>query len=248
LGLIAKRCTLKGVKRFVFLAGVAAFATLALAQATPTVDDLIKRLESAQKTTKDFKSKITGSVEQDGKPIRLEANISGIIERKLSRIEFVAPDTLADNILIVDNQNVFNYLFLTNQVTVSRAASGTEVGGFNFNPNQLNDFDTAFPRADLNFAPVKAENTSFGRAWLVEATPKKKGDLEYSRAKIWILDNPARVVRFQSFDQNNASQIDVQIPEWRVNQNLKIADLCKLPRDAEMIRKGSGLRKNNCTI
>jgi outer membrane lipoprotein-sorting protein len=236
------------MKRFFLLAGIATFATLALAQNAPSVDDLIKRLESAQKATKDFRSKIVGSVEQDGKPIKIEANITGIVDKKLSRIEFVAPDTLADNILIVDNQNIFNYLFLTNQVTVSKSSSGTEVGGFNFNPNQLNDFDTAFPRADLDFAAVKADNTSFGKAWLVEATPKKKGDLEYSRVKIWVLDNPTRVARFQSFDQKNALQIDVQIPEWRVNQNLKIADLCKLPKDAELIRKGSGLKKNNCNI
>jgi outer membrane lipoprotein-sorting protein len=238
----------KCMKRFFWLAGIATFATLALAQTAPSVDDLIKRLETAQKATKDFRSKIVGSVEQDGKPIKIEANIAGMVDKKLSRIEFVAPDTLADNILIVDNQNVFNYLFLTNQVTVSKSSSGTEVGGFNFNPNQLNDFDTAFPRADLDFLPVKADNTSFGKAWLVEATPKKKGDLEYSRVKIWVLDNPARVARFQSFDQKNALQIDVQIPEWRVNQNLKIADLCKLPKDAEIIRKGSGLKKNNCNI
>ncbi|MFN3267077.1 MAG: outer membrane lipoprotein carrier protein LolA [Deinococcales bacterium] len=236
------------MKKYVFLAGLAAFATLALAQAAPTVDDLIKRLEAAQKTTKDFRSKITGSVEQDGKPIKIEATIAGIVDKKLSRIEFLAPDTLADNILIVDNQNVFNYLFLTNQVTISKSSSGTEVGGFNFNPNQLNDFDTAFPRANLNFAPVKAENSNFGKTWLVEATPKKKGDFEYAKVRIWVLDSPARVVRFQSFDEKGASQIDIQIPEWKTNQNLKIADLCKLPKDAEIIRKGSGLKKNNCNI
>ncbi len=236
------------MKRLALLTGLAAIAVTAFAQNNPTIDDLIKRLETAQKTTKDFRAKIIGTVEQDKTKIKIEAGISSILDKKLTRIEFVAPDALADNILIVDNQMVFNYLFLTNQVTVSKSATGTEVGGFNFNPSQLNDFNASFPKADLNFEAVKADTTPVGKAWVVEATPKKKGDLEYSRIKIWVLDNPARVYRFQSFDDKNTVQFDIQIPEWKTNLSLKIADLCKLPRDAEMIKKGTGLKKNNCNI
>ena len=236
------------MKRFALLTGLAAIAVTAFAQNNPTIDDLIKRLETAQKTTKDFRAKIIGTVEQDKTKIKIEAGISSILDKKLTRIEFIAPDALADNILIVDNQMVFNYLFLTNQVTVSKSASGTEVGGFNFNPSQLNDFNASFPKADLNFEAVKADTTPVGKAWLVEATPKKKGDLEYSRIKIWVLDNPARVYRFQSFDDKNTVQFDIQIPEWKTNLSLKTADLCKLPRDAETIKKGTGLKKNNCNI
>ncbi len=219
----------------------------ALAQSAPSVDDLIKRLDAAQKTTKDFKAKIIGTVEQDKTKIKIEANIASLLEKKLTRIEFLAPDTLADNILIVDNQMVFNYLFLTNQVTISKSSSGTEVGGFNFNPGQLNDFNASFPKADLNFESVKPDTTPAGKAWVVEATPKKKGDLEYSRIKIWVLDSPARVYRFQSFDEKNIVQFDIQIPEWKTNLGLKIADLCKLPRDAEIIKK-AGVKKNNCNV
>jgi outer membrane lipoprotein-sorting protein len=236
------------MKRIALLTGLVAIAVTALAQNAPSIDDLIKRLDAAQKTTKDFKAKIIGTVEQDSSKIKIEAGISSILDKKLTRIEFVAPDALADNILIVDNQNVYNYLFLTNQVTISKSTSGTEIGGFNFNPSQLNDFNASFPKADLNFEAVKADNTPVGKAWLVEATPKKKGDFEYSRIKIWVLDNPARVYRFQSFDEKNTIQFDIQIPEWKTNQNLKITDLCKLPRDAEIVKKGTSLKKNNCNV
>ncbi len=236
------------MKRIAFLTGLAAVAVTAFAQTAPSIDDLIKRLDAAQKTTKDFRAKIVGNVEQDKTKIKIEANISSILDKKLTRIEFAAPDTLADNILIVDNQNVYNYLFLTNQVTISKSSSGTDVGGFNFNPSQLNDFDATFPRSDLNFEAVKADTTPAGKAWMVEATPKKKGDFEYSRIKVWVLDNPARVYRFQSFDEKNTMQFDIQIPEWKTNQSLKITDLCKLPRDAEIVKKGTGLKKNNCNV
>ncbi len=236
------------MKRIALLTGLAALTVTAFAQNAPSIDDLIKRLDAAQKTTKDFKAKIVGTVEQDKTKLKIEAAISSVLDKKLTRIEFVAPDALADNILIVDNQNVYNYLFLTNQVTISKSTTGTEVGGFNFNPSQLNDFNATFPKADLNFEAVKADTTPIGKAWLVEATPKKKGDFEYSRIKVWVLDNPARVYRFQSFDEKNTMQFDIQIPEWKTNLSLKIADLCKLPRDAEIIKKGSGLKKNNCNL
>ena len=237
------------MKRFALLTTIAAITVSAFAQgAAPSIDELIKRLEASTKTTKDFRAKISGTVEQNNSRIKIEANIASVLDKKLTRIEFLAPDALADNVLIVDNQMVFNYLFLTNQVTVSKSASGTEVGGFNFNPSQLNDFNASFPQADLNFEAVKADTTLAGKAWVAEATPKKKGNFEYSRIKIWVLDNPARVYRFQSFDDKNAVQFDIVIPEWKTNIGLKIADLCKLPRDAEMIKKGAGVKKNNCDI
>ncbi len=236
------------MKRFVLFFGIAALSLSALAQSIPTIDDLTKRLESTQKSTKDFRAKLIGSAEQDNQKVKFEANIGGIVDKKLTRIDFLAPDTLADNILIVDNQIVFNYLFLTNQVTVSKAANGTEVGGFNFNPSQLNDFNSSFPKEDLAFEAVKADTTPAGKAWVIEATPRKKGTFDYARIKIWILDSPTRVYRFQSFDEKNVMQFDISIPEWKTNQNIKIADLCKLPRDAEYIKKGSGIKKNNCEI
>jgi outer membrane lipoprotein-sorting protein len=236
------------MKRFFAATSITAlgFAALALAQGT-SVDDIINKLQATQKNVKDFRAKISGSAEQDDQKVKFEVNVAGITDKKLTRVEFLAPDALADNILIIDNTNLFNYQFITNQVTISKSSSDTEVAGFNFNPSQLADFDQTFPRAELNFAPVKTETTPAGKAYLLDITPKKKGAFDWARMKLWVIDGTWRAYRLQALNDKNVVDYDITIPEWKTNQGLKTTDLCKLPKDAETIRKGT-LKKISCEV
>jgi outer membrane lipoprotein-sorting protein len=236
------------MKHFKFVAALTAAALIPLAFAQGvTVDSVIKNLENTQKNTRDFSGRVTGSAEQDNSRTRFEVKIAGITAAKLTRVDFLAPDALADNFLILDNQNSYNYQFITNQVTIQRIANNTQVGGFNLNFNALNDPQATFPQNQVDFKPLTTENTPAGRAYILDGTPKKGVNLDFDRLRVWVLENGWRVYRAQSLDTKNVVQFDVTIPEWKANGGLKVADLCKIPRDAEIIRKGT-LRKNSCAV
>jgi hypothetical protein len=224
----------------------AALVPLALAQSV-TVDTVLKNLEATSKNTKDFGGKVVGSAEQDNQRTRFEVKIAGITASKLTRVDFLAPDSLADNFLIVDNQNIFNYQFITNQVTIQKDTSQTNVGGFNLNFNQLNDLQTTFPRDQVDFKPLTTETTPAGKAYVLDATPKKNSKVDFDRLKVWVLENGWRVYRTQSLDAKNVVQFDITISEWKANSGLKASELCKLPKDAEIIKKGS-LKKFSCPV
>ena len=219
---------------------------LALAQGV-TADSILKNLDATQKNTKDFSAKVSGSAEQNDSRTKFEVKITGITASKLTRVEFLAPDALADNFLIIDNQNSYNYQFITNQVTIQKNANASEVGGFNLNFNALNDLQTTFPSNQVDFKPVTSETTPAGKAYILDATPKKSSNLNFDRLKVWVLESGWRVYRTQSFDAKGVMQFDVTISDWKVNAGLKASELCKIPKDAEVIKKGS-LKKFSCAI
>ena len=219
---------------------------LALAQGI-TADSILKNLDATQKNTKDFSAKVSGSAEQNDSRTKFEVKIAGITASKLTRVEFLAPDALADNFLIIDNQNSYNYQFITNQVTIQKNANASEVGGFNLNFNALNDLQTTFPSNQVDFKPVTSETTPAGKAYILDATPKKSSNLNFDRLKVWVLESGWRVYRTQSFDAKGVMQFDITISDWKVNAGLKASELCKIPKDAEVIKKGS-LKKFSCAI
>lgn len=210
-------------------------APLALAQ-SPSANDVLARLEATQKNVRDLRARLVGTAETQDTRIKLDLEVQAIPAQELLRVKFNAPDTLADNFFIVDGDRVSNYLFLTNQVTVS-SLKKSSVAGFNFDPGQFTNFAEALPRDKVIFKPVVAETTPAGRAYLLEATAKPKADLAFSRAKLWVLENGWRPYRLQSFAQGGAQQADLTVTEWRTNLGLKPATLRAVPRDAEVIRR-----------
>ena len=219
---------------------------LALAQGV-TADSILKNLDATQKNTKDFSAKVSGSAEQNDSRTKFEVKIAGITASKLTRVDFLSPDALADNFLIIDNQNSYNYQFITNQVTIQKNANASEVGGFNLNFNALNDLQTTFPSNQVDFKPVTSETTPAGKAYILDATPKKSSNLNFDRLKVWVLESVWRVYRTQSFDAKGVMQFDITISDWKVNAGLKASELCKIPKDAKVIKKGS-LKKFSCAI
>jgi outer membrane lipoprotein-sorting protein len=215
--------------------GAALLTTIALAQA-PNVNDIISKLEITQKTIKDYRARVAGTAEQGEQKLKLDMEVQAIPAIDLVRIKFNAPDSLADNFIIIDKNVVSNYLFLTNQVTISKLNT-SNVGGFNFNFSQFSSFSEQFPREKLNFKPVTTENTPDGRAFVVDASPKPGTNLEFGRVKIWVLDGAWRPQRLQYFDEKGAMIADMTVAKWEQNIGLKAADLRKLPKDAEIIRK-----------
>lgn len=216
--------------------GLTLVASVALAQ-TPSATDIIAKLETTQKSLKDYRARVAGSAEQGDQKLKLEMDVQAIPPLDLVRVKFNAPDSLADNFIIVDKNTVYNYLFLTNQVTITKLNTAN-VGGFNFNFSQFSSFGESFPKDKINFKPVTTESTPDGKAYVLDATPKPGSKLEFTRVKIWVLDGAWRPQHIQYFDDQGLNPIaDITVTKWEPNVGLKAADLRKLPKDAEIIKK-----------
>jgi outer membrane lipoprotein-sorting protein len=225
---------------------LSSLATLALAQSL-SASEVLAKLETVQKNLKDYKAKATGIISDDTQKIKLDLDVQAIPALKLTRLTFNAPDTLADNVSIIDNDNFYNYLFLTNQVTITKI-SKAQVGGVSFgNIGSFGDLQSSIPKEKLDFKPVTMEDTPNGKAYVVDATPKKGSDLAFGRVKIWALDKSFNLYRVQYFNDKGTMQADLTIPEFKSNVGLKAKDLCKLPSDVEKIVKDK-LKKFSCDV
>jgi outer membrane lipoprotein-sorting protein len=203
------------------------FGLGALAQ-SPSALDILAKLEATQKSIKDYRARVAGTAEQGDQKLKLEMDVQAIPSANLVRVKFNAPDSLADNFIIVDKSTVYNYLFLTNQVTITKL-NNANVGGFNFNFSQFSSFSDSFPKDKVNFKPVTT---------VLDATPIKGSNLEFSRVKVWVLDGSWRPQRIQYFDDKGVNPIaDITVSKWEQNVGLKATDLRKLPKDAEIIKK-----------
>jgi outer membrane lipoprotein-sorting protein len=228
------------------LAILSSIATIALAQ-TLSASDVLAKLENVQKNLKDYKAKAIGTIADDTQKIKLDLDIQAIPGLKLTRLTFNAPDTLADNVSIIDNDNFYNYLFLTNQVTITKI-SKAQVGGVSFGGiESFGDLQSSIPKEKLDFKPLTMDDTPNGKAYLIDATPKKGSNLEFGRVKVWALEKSFNLYRVQYFNEKGAMQADLTIPEFKGNVGLKAKDLCKLPSDVEKIVKDK-LKKFSCEV
>ena len=86
---------------------------------TLSADQILDNLQTSGETLEDASFTLTGSIaEGGGADTPLELDVQLIPSLKLARADILQPDALADNFIVVDDQAFYNYLFVTNQVTV----------------------------------------------------------------------------------------------------------------------------------
>lgn len=105
------------------------FALATVAAQDLSAEEILDKLEEKAENTQDISALVTGSLyDSDGTEIILEVDTQFIAEERLTRAEFFQPDALADNFVIVDGNAVYNYLYVTNQVTILNADDPDALG------------------------------------------------------------------------------------------------------------------------
>lgn len=95
-----------------------------------TAEEIMTELELKAGTVIDFETTITGQlIDFSGAALDIEIFLQFLREENIGRAEFIQPDILADNFIVLDKDTVYNYLFLTNQVTVYDATDPNAFGG-----------------------------------------------------------------------------------------------------------------------
>lgn len=208
-------------------------AVLVPSAGAQTAQDILNRVDAAQKTAKDVTFRLQGSATLESSSQKIDLTVKSIPAQGVARLQFAAPDALADNIVVTDRKEVRQYLFLTNQVTVTpvkQAAESAGFGGLDF--TQLTNAATL-----LNQYSVKLLGTTTvagKKVYQLEATPKNANSSD--RARVWITEAGWRPTRVQLVGGGRVLA-DLNISNYRVNSGLTAAGLKTLPKDAQIIRQ-----------
>lgn len=224
------------MRRTLFL--LAALTAAAPAWAQSDADAVLDRVAETASALADATFLLTGRlIDADGTEIPLEIEVQTIPDRPAASAYILQPDALADNIIVLDGDAVYNYTFLTHQVTIFDAndpdALGGLVGGGDGDALDVTfDLEALFAGYEATLAGttdtpegvadvVRLDNVEDGaRIARVEAVVPRSTSLPYALTLI---------------GQDGAPLAELTFENLRTDVGLDPAQVTFLPEDAEII-------------
>lgn len=201
--------------------------------AAQTIAEITRQVQ-ANLDRSPWEATITGKIQlPDGSSQDAEFRLQVIPgKEQLARVEFKKPAALEGNFVVISDKEVWNYLFLTNQVIIQPRAKA-RVEGLGVNLTDLGDFDQLAERVTLRL--LGEQNTPAGAAWRMGGTPKD-ASLGFSSMEIMVLKADPRPLSITLRDSNNKVVADLSFSNFR-RANLTPQTLRKRPADAEVLRR-----------
>ncbi|SEJ62125.1 Outer membrane lipoprotein-sorting protein [Deinococcus reticulitermitis] len=208
-----------------------ALGTVAGAQ---TAQDILNRVDAAQKNSRDLSFRVSGTATLDTSAQKIDFTVKTIPSQSLARLQFLAPDALADNVVVADKKEVRQYLFLTNQITVTPLSKAADNAGLiGFDVTQLSN--PAALLAKFNVRLLGTSGAAGNRLYQLEATPKGSGSTD--RTRVWITEAGWRPTRLQLVSSAGKTLADLNVSAYKVNSGLTASGLRQLPKSAQVIRQ-----------
>ena len=200
-----------------------------------TAADIIGKLDATQKSAKDLSFRLSGTGSLDGSAQKIDLSVQSIPASSLARVVFAAPDALADNIVVVDQKEVRNYLYLTNQVTVTSTAKAAGQSGMTaLDITQISNFSALLQNYDVKLISTTgtAGNRTYGLEGVAKAASTNDG-----KARFYVSEAGWRPSRIQVLDSAGKVMVDLNVSNYKLNSGLTATRLRMLPKDAEVIRQ-----------
>lgn len=193
-----------------------------------STEAIVSRLHAAQNGHKDVVIQLEGELMQGSKRLRGELEIQAIPGRDLRRITFKAPSQMAGNLIILEKEQAWRYLVMTNQVVVSSIQEAAKGAPIDF--SKMTSLMGGKPNAQ-GFKVSGTEKGPDGVLHVLESTT------EGNRIKVWVQESGWRVSRLQILNGFGQAIADWRVTRYAVDQDLRAGDLKSLPRDAEIIKR-----------
>jgi outer membrane lipoprotein-sorting protein len=200
-----------------------------------TVADIIAKLDSTQKSARDLSFRLSGTSNLDGSAQKIDLSVQSIPASSLARVVFAAPDALADNIVVVNKTEVRNYLYLTNQITVTntaKAAGQAGMTGIDF--TQISNFAALLKNYDVKL--ISATGAAGNRVYGLEGAPRAASTND-GKARIYVTEAGWRPTRIQLLDSAGKVTADLNVSNYKLNSGLTASRLKMLPANAEVVRQ-----------
>jgi len=211
-----------------------AIALLSLGlSAAQTIADITRQVQTNLDRSP-WEATITGKIQlPDGSTQEAEFRLQVIPGREpLARVEFKKPAALEGNFVVISDKEVWNYLFLTNQVIIQPRAKA-RVEGLGVNLTDLGDFDQLAERVTLRL--LGEQNIPAGAVWRITGTPKDPS-LGFASMEILVLKSDPRPIALTLRDSQNRVLADLSFQNFR-RANLTPQALRRRPADAEVLRR-----------
>ncbi|MEX2540399.1 MAG: hypothetical protein WD314_01275 [Trueperaceae bacterium] len=198
-------------------------------------DEVLANIRQEAEATRDASFLLTGRlIDPDGTAIALEVEVELIPGERAARADFIQPDALADNVVVFDDEAVYNYIFLTNQVTVFDANDPDALGGFISGqgeggaPTLTLDLEKLFAGWDAEvesyeagFYHLRLDNKETGAALDHVLATVQEGT--------WV---PSELVLF---GDDGSMVAELFIDDFQRDQGISVEDVTYIPEDAEVI-------------
>jgi len=208
---------------------LAAFS-LGLAQ---SADDIVKQV-SANLSKSPWEANLVGKVQgADGSSQDADFKIQVIPGGDtLTRLEFKKPAALEGNFVLISDKEVWNYLFLTNQLIVQPRAKA-KIEGLSGNVSDIGNFSKLADQINARLAGE--ENSAEGPAWKIVGTPKASGT-GYATMEILVLKSDPRPVAMTIKDSAGKVLGSLSFSNFK-RTNLSAKEIKKYPADAAVVKK-----------
>lgn len=222
---------------------VALAAPAALAQDALDLDaeGVLERLQQRAEALQDATFLLTGRiVDPDGTEIPLEIEVAIIPEARAASAYFIQPDALADNQIVWDDEAVFNYVYLTNQVTVFDAGDPDALGGLlaeRASDTDPSEFDLSLDLAEVfdgyDVTLLDTVDTPAGPAYRLRFDNiETEANIAYVIADVVAGEWYPYVVEF--FQPGDRPLATLVIEEFTADTGLERGEVTYLPDDAEV--------------
>ena len=206
-----------------------------------SADEILSKLEAKSNALQDASFRLTGTLyDTDGQEITLDVDAQFIPGQELARAYFNQPDALADNFIIVDGKTVYNYLFVTNQVTILNANDPEALGGLlpegevKGNLNLTPDLGRFFGSDNWQATVKGYEDTPDGPAYRMRFNNKdKSANIAYVEATV--LDNEWLPETMNFVQRSGDPLAELKFQDYQLDTGLDPAELRDIPQDAERI-------------
>lgn len=219
------------MKRTVFFGFLCVFSlnSQSIAQ---TPQSIIDKVNKKQEAARDISFRVKGKIAAEEINDQVDFIVKSIPKKDIVRLQFMAPDSLADNVFIYDKKELRQYLFLTNQIIISSADSMTDnLGGITL--TDVGNTTDMLKGYQLKLLGKKKTGSAF--IYHISATSKKSD----GKLHLWITSNGWRPTRIQFFSEKEGKKptVDLNIIKYKENSGLNVKSLKKLPKNAQIIRQ-----------
>lgn len=200
-----------------------------------TADTVLANATEAARSLQDAEFLLTGSlVDPDGSELALEVQVQVIPAEKLARADFFQPDALADNFVIFDDEDIYNYIFLTNQISVFKADDPNALGGLfpDTNVQQGLEFNLDLEQLFDGWR-VSKEGYDEGRYLLKFTNNDAFGTVSYVLATVIETSWEPHTLRF--FGAEDELIAHLVLEDFKRDSGLEPEDVRYYPDDAELI-------------
>ncbi len=206
-----------------------------------SADEVLANLEARSNALQDVSFLLTGTLyDTDAQEIALEVESQFIPGEELVKAYFLQPDALTDNFIVADGETVYNYLFVTNQVTILDASDPEALGGLlpegqqggavNLTPDLGRLFSS-----DSWKATVEGYEESDGGPVYRLRFDNLEPNANIDHVTTTILDIEWLPQTLTFAQENGSTLAELQFQDYAVDTGLDPAELRELPGDAERI-------------